>query len=310
MNSSELNYLFDCVHVDCSKISLFHNADQVFIRALSRCIRPIFFLRGEYIVRKYDIGTKMFFIYRGSVEVVSDDEIVYDTMSVGEAFGELALLFNITRTASVRARVNTDLFMLSKSDINSLMERYPQIQPQIFKIANERMRMVRSRNVAQNLQQGTKPQPVDDAEFLPPQSSFSMVSRSWRPAESPTSASAFDSSSPSALESDKPAIPARVDRPDVLTNTEIDGNYELPRAVLNSQLSNYLEAVLPRDLKASVDNRLLENHETVLAAKGTEIIEEGTSFTLADANGEYVFFNLCLLVFEELLCSSLKTIPA
>lgn len=246
----------------------------------------------------------MFFIYRGIVEVVSEDEVVFDTMATGEAFGELALLFNITRTASVRAQVNTDLFMLSKADINSLMERYPQIQPQIFKIANQRMRLVQSRHVAQSQQLNAKPLPVDEAEFLTPISSFTAVSHGWRPAGSSTSVSALNLRSSVSSESEKPAIPARVDRPDVLTNIEIDGNYEIPKAVLSSQRNDYLEAMQPRDATATVDHRPSEIQGPIQAANGIEIIKEGTSLTSVDTNGEYVFLIQYFAAFEELFALS------
>lgn len=50
-----------------SKISLFENAEPSFIRALARVIRPVYLLRGEYIIRTKDMSFNMFFIYRGKV---------------------------------------------------------------------------------------------------------------------------------------------------------------------------------------------------------------------------------------------------
>ena len=147
--ATEALHPFVCllVHVTCcSKISLFNDGEPVFVRALSKCIRPIYFLRGEYIVRYGDIGTRMYFIGRGSVEVVSETGTIYDTLSAGEEFGELAVLYSTTRTASVRAKINTDLFMLSKADLFLLMQRYPSIKPQIYKIASERLAIVISRH--------------------------------------------------------------------------------------------------------------------------------------------------------------------
>ncbi len=45
----------------------------------------------------------MFFIHRGDVDVVSEDgSMIFDTMRAGAAFGEVALLFSVPRTASIR----------------------------------------------------------------------------------------------------------------------------------------------------------------------------------------------------------------
>jgi len=122
----------------------------------------------------------MYFISRGSVEVVSETGAVLDTMSAGEAFGELALLYNTTRTASLRAKVNTDLFMLSKTDLDVLMERYSSIKPQIYKIANERLAIVMSRYAPfYSHQPADSHQPAASAsveEYFTPSSSLSTAS--------------------------------------------------------------------------------------------------------------------------------------
>ena len=45
----------------------------------------------------------MFFINRGTVEVVSDDgNVVFASMAEGKFFGEIALMFSVPRTASIR----------------------------------------------------------------------------------------------------------------------------------------------------------------------------------------------------------------
>jgi len=88
------------------RITLFRNADPVIVRALSRCLQPAYYLRNEYIVRKDDQANEIFFIDHGTVEVVSEDgSTVFDTLTSGEAFGEVGVMFNVPRTASVRAQV-------------------------------------------------------------------------------------------------------------------------------------------------------------------------------------------------------------
>ena len=46
----------------------------------------------------------MYFIHRGTVEVVSehDEPIVFDTMGEGRFFGEISVVFSCPRTASIR----------------------------------------------------------------------------------------------------------------------------------------------------------------------------------------------------------------
>ena len=73
---------------------------------MSRCLKPAYYLRNEYIVRKHDQADKIFVIDHGTVEIVSEDgSIVYDTMTSGDAFGEVGVMFNQPRSHSVRAQV-------------------------------------------------------------------------------------------------------------------------------------------------------------------------------------------------------------
>lgn len=46
----------------------------------------------------------MYFIHRGTVEVVSehDEPIIFDTMGEGRFFGEISVVFSCPRTASIR----------------------------------------------------------------------------------------------------------------------------------------------------------------------------------------------------------------
>lgn len=147
-----------------SKISLFSGTEKSFIKTLSRCIKPIIILKGEFIVKKFDIGREMYFIHHGSVDVVSEDgKNVFDTMNAGQPFGEVALLFSVPRTASIRAQVNCYLFMLEKGDLDMVLEFYPAIKLQITKIAEERRQQARKRSALKHA--GMKGTDTDDQEL-------------------------------------------------------------------------------------------------------------------------------------------------
>ena len=52
---------------------------------------------------------QMFFINRGTVEVVSEDgTVVFATMNEGKFFGEISLIFSCPRTASIRSGDRSD----------------------------------------------------------------------------------------------------------------------------------------------------------------------------------------------------------
>lgn len=146
-----------------SSISLFRDTERSFIKTISRCIKPVLFLKGEFIVRKFDIGREMYFVHRGGVDVVSEDgKTVYDTMNAGQTFGEVALLFSVPRTASIRAQANSYLFMLEKEDLDTVLEFYPAIKQQIMRIAEVRQQQARKRSLPTPLSLGDDSKPIAD----------------------------------------------------------------------------------------------------------------------------------------------------
>jgi CRP-like cAMP-binding protein len=69
---------------------------------------------GETIVRQGEPGDRFFIIERGEVAVEIDGKRTGE-MSVGHAFGEIALLRDVPRTATVRALVETRLAVLDRA---------------------------------------------------------------------------------------------------------------------------------------------------------------------------------------------------
>ncbi|OFW22818.1 MAG: hypothetical protein A3H27_02700 [Acidobacteria bacterium RIFCSPLOWO2_02_FULL_59_13] len=121
------------------KVPLFRTASEEFIRAIALEMQPVIFLPGDYIIRAGDSGEEMYFISKGEVEVVSADEkVVYATLAPGQFFGEMALILDQPRTASVRAVDYCDLYLLRKSSLERILLRYPAIAATITDIAKQR----------------------------------------------------------------------------------------------------------------------------------------------------------------------------
>ncbi|MDC7232994.1 MAG: ion transporter, partial [Spirochaetales bacterium] len=80
------------------KVPIFQGASEEFIKEIILNLEPVVFTPGDYVVIKGEIGYEMYFISRGSVDVVSEDEsIVYATLGAGSFFGEIALLLSAPR---------------------------------------------------------------------------------------------------------------------------------------------------------------------------------------------------------------------
>jgi hypothetical protein len=79
------------------------------------CMYPVDFDEGALIIREGDIGNIVYVVDEGIVEVTKNQRLVC-TMSSGKLFGELAILYNCTRTASIRGKYS-DSFLPTNSHL-------------------------------------------------------------------------------------------------------------------------------------------------------------------------------------------------
>jgi len=70
---------------------------------------------GEEVFQQGDVGDRFYVIGDGEAEVVGDGRLV-STLSAGDCFGEIALLRDTPRTATVRARTSLGLYSLARPD--------------------------------------------------------------------------------------------------------------------------------------------------------------------------------------------------
>lgn len=104
-------------------------------------------------MEKGSIGENMFFIASGSVEVLSDGQIMA-ILRPGQFFGEIALLFgHMKRTATIKAVTPCILYSLSRHDLMFILNIYPEIAENLQKEAEKRLEgdLDRTRRLAEIL---------------------------------------------------------------------------------------------------------------------------------------------------------------
>jgi hypothetical protein len=121
------------------KVSLFKNANEIFIREVVQLLRPMVFLPDDYIIRQGEYGDCMYFLSNGEVEVVVNGVRVA-TLGQGSPFGETALIQGENRMASIRALSYCDVYKLAKSDFDTLRGRYPEFDAQVKKVVEARIK--------------------------------------------------------------------------------------------------------------------------------------------------------------------------
>jgi hypothetical protein len=110
------------------KVPLFKGCSIAFIESLVTRLHAQVIGPEEFICRKGDVGQEMYFISKGAVAILDEDdqESVVSTLAEGSYFGEVALLYTERRTATVKALTYCHLFVLSKTDLDELLQLYPE----------------------------------------------------------------------------------------------------------------------------------------------------------------------------------------
>jgi ABC-type multidrug transport system fused ATPase/permease subunit len=97
----------------------------------------------EVVARQGEPGDRIFLITRGQVDVLFEhdgDEQRINTLNDGDFFGEMALLGDGTRAATVKTTLPTDAYSLSRSDLRDLVEQQPVIRTALVRTIAERRR--------------------------------------------------------------------------------------------------------------------------------------------------------------------------
>ena len=111
-------------------------------------LEPVEFMAGERIIAEGDEGDAMYLISSGGGRVVKEvegQELMLDSLSEGEFFGEMSLLVGGPRSASVFAATNTEVLRLKSSDLFEIMKKYPRIESVLEEFYEKRSKATRQK---------------------------------------------------------------------------------------------------------------------------------------------------------------------
>jgi voltage-gated potassium channel len=120
-----------------SDVSLFAELPHRDLAEIVRALKPRRAQAGSVICRKGQVGSEMYFILEGKVQVASATPV---TLGPGEYFGEMALVSGEPRFATVTAATPVSLLVLHVSDFQLLIDRDTTLADNIRRTAEERRR--------------------------------------------------------------------------------------------------------------------------------------------------------------------------
>lgn len=125
------------------RVQLFEDLDQKSLESIANSAVEQSYQAGQEIVRQGDTGVGAFIIRSGRVEVVQDHagtaERIGELRS-GDVFGEMALLDEFPRSATVRALEPTTCLGIQRWHFRGILESHPQIALALLPVLTRRLR--------------------------------------------------------------------------------------------------------------------------------------------------------------------------
>jgi len=120
-----------------ARVPLFAELDAAEVADVMSLLRTQVAQAGEVIAREGEPAQSMYFIAAGQVEIDLKKECV--RLGSGQFFGEVAVLRQGRRSATVTALTRTSLLVLDAQDLHALMQRDPRIAARIKDMVERRV---------------------------------------------------------------------------------------------------------------------------------------------------------------------------
>jgi len=120
-----------------ARVPLFTGLDAARIAEIARLLKREVVPAKYAVVRRGEPADAMFFIMAGEVEV--DVHPTPRRMGRGQFFGEIALLRDTVRTATVTTVSECELLTLEVADFRRLLDAHPDLRASIVRVAEQRI---------------------------------------------------------------------------------------------------------------------------------------------------------------------------
>lgn len=98
------------------------NLEIIQIREITDCMCPVEYAKDSIIIKEGDVGSVVYVMEEGKIEVTKEGKLLC-TLGPGKVLGELAILYNCTRTATVKAIMNCKLWAIERQCFQTIMMR-------------------------------------------------------------------------------------------------------------------------------------------------------------------------------------------
>ncbi len=121
-----------------ASVPLFATLSKKHLRALAGLVTPVDVAAGREFMREGEVGREFFVVISGEAKILRDGAVVA-TRGPGNFFGEIALLLDQPRTASVIADTDMSLEVIERRDFKAFLGEHPELYEPLLAAAAERL---------------------------------------------------------------------------------------------------------------------------------------------------------------------------
>src|SRR4030042_5315297 len=114
------------------KIDIFKNLSYEDFSQIAEVAKELSFKKGEIIFEENSSADGFYIICKGKVEILKEGEDTdqHEVLAVkteGDVFGEMAIIDDLPRSATIKAKTDIELLKISKEDFNELLKSFSHI---------------------------------------------------------------------------------------------------------------------------------------------------------------------------------------
>ena len=123
-------------------VSLFAGLQPSQLKLLAFTSQHLTFTEGDMLFSQDDSGDAAYVVLCGKAEVIvkiNGDDVVVATLGENDIVGEIAILCDVPRTASVRAATRLETLCIEKEQLLKLLKEFPAMAIDLMKVLAERL---------------------------------------------------------------------------------------------------------------------------------------------------------------------------
>lgn len=129
-------------------LPLFAQIEPAKLKLIAFTSERLIFLPGDALCVQGEMGDSAYVIISGTADVVLEDQatpLVISTLGKNDIVGEISVLCDVPRTATVRAKTEIDALRISKDQFFNMLQEFPQLSLDLLRELARRLEVTTSK---------------------------------------------------------------------------------------------------------------------------------------------------------------------